>query len=184
MIPNCILQISEASTIGSLHDDWWGPWHPDTSVDAHDQVHGGHAQGRSGRTGRWEGGETGRHQGHHTQSRPPFCGLGPEWGRLRWLQGRPCSESKDELELLKFDMLYLEKKEEIWLSPMTKAPIPTEMSKGQRDNTKTSPKSSITQRLWTDSGQSVGVSTVTQLVWLNGLRAQLCHSPQQPIGTR
>ena len=28
-----------------------------------------------------------------------------------------------------------EKKEEIWLSPMTKAPTPTEMSKGQSDNT-------------------------------------------------
>ena len=31
--------------------------------------------------------------------------------------------------------LWQEKKEEIWLSPMTKAPTPTEMSKGQSDNT-------------------------------------------------
>ena len=31
------------------------------------------------------------------------------------------------------------KKEEIWLSPMTKAPTPTEKSKKQRDNTKTPP---------------------------------------------
>ena len=37
------------------------------------------------------------------------------------------------------------KKEEIWLSPMKKALIPTEMSNGQSDNTKTPPKSSITQ---------------------------------------
>ena len=29
---------------------------------------------------------------------------------------------------------FYEKKEEIWLSPMTKAPTPTEMSKGQSDN--------------------------------------------------
>ena len=29
-----------------------------------------------------------------------------------------------------------EKKEEIWLSPMTKAPTPTEMSKGQSDKHK------------------------------------------------
>ena len=29
---------------------------------------------------------------------------------------------------------YEDKKEEIWPSPMTKAPIPTEMSKGQSDN--------------------------------------------------
>ena len=56
-----------------------------------------------------------------------------------------------------------EKIEAIWISPTTKAPIPTEMSKGQRDNTNTSPKSSITQRLWTDLGRSVGVITVTQL---------------------
>ena len=30
-------------------------------------------------------------------------------------------------------------KEEIWLSPMTKAPTPTEKVKKQRDNTKTPP---------------------------------------------
>ena len=39
-----------------------------------------------------------------------------------------------------------EKKEEIWLSPMTKAPTPTEMSKGQSDNTNNATKSSITHR--------------------------------------
>ena len=31
-------------------------------------------------------------------------------------------------------MFYEKKKEEIWLSPMTKAHTPTEMSKGQSDN--------------------------------------------------
>ena len=36
-----------------------------------------------------------------------------------------------------------EKKEEIWLSPMTKAPTPTEKFKKWRDNTKTPPKTSI-----------------------------------------
>ena len=36
--------------------------------------------------------------------------------------------------------LYEEKKEEIWLSPMTKAPTPTEMSKGQSDNTNNATK--------------------------------------------
>ena len=34
----------------------------------------------------------------------------------------------------------VEKKEEIWLSPMTKAPTPTEMSKGQSDNTNNATK--------------------------------------------
>ena len=33
-----------------------------------------------------------------------------------------------------------EKKEEIWLSPVTKTPTPTEQSKKQRDNIKTPPK--------------------------------------------
>ena len=49
---------------------------------------------------------------------------------------------------------------------MTKAPTPTEKSKKQRDNTKTPPKTSITQRLRTDLGWSGGVTIATQLVWL------------------
>ena len=50
---------------------------------------------------------------------------------------------------------------------MTKAPTPTEMSKGQSDNTNNATKkSSIKQR-------SVGVTKATQLVWLTGLRAHL-----------
>ena len=36
--------------------------------------------------------------------------------------------------------LYKEKKEEIWLSPMTKAHTPTEMSKGQSDQTNNATK--------------------------------------------
>ena len=60
-----------------------------------------------------------------------------------------------------------EKKKEIWLSPMTKAPTPTEKSKRQRDNTKKPPNTSITQRLRTDIGRSVGVTKATKLLWLN-----------------
>ena len=59
-----------------------------------------------------------------------------------------------------------EKTEEIGLSPMTKAPIPTEKTK-ELDNTKKPPKTSITQRLRTDLGRWVGVRTVIPLVWLN-----------------
>ena len=51
---------------------------------------------------------------------------------------------------------------------MTKAPTPTEMSKGQSDNTNNATKSSIKQRLRTDLGRSVGVTKATQLVWLTG----------------
>ena len=60
-----------------------------------------------------------------------------------------------------------EKKEEIWLTPMTKTPTPTEKFKKQRDNIKTPPKTLITQRLRTDLGRSVGVTAVTLLVCLN-----------------
>ena len=41
---------------------------------------------------------------------------------------------------------------------MTKAPTPTEMSKGQIENTNNAKKSSIKQRLRTDLGRSVGWS--------------------------
>ena len=50
---------------------------------------------------------------------------------------------------------------------MTKAPTQKEKSKKQRDNTKTQPTTSITQRFWTDLGRLVGVTIATQLVWLN-----------------
>ena len=47
-------------------------------------------------------------------------------------------------------------KEEIWLSSMTKAPLQTEMSKKQNDNTKSPPKkfdyTEIADRLSTVSG--------------------------------
>ena len=56
---------------------------------------------------------------------------------------------------------------------MTKVPTPTELSKGQSDNINNATKSSIKQRLRTDLGRSVGVTTATQLVWLTGLRANL-----------
>ena len=51
---------------------------------------------------------------------------------------------------------------------MTKTPLPTENSKtkGQHKNA-TGANTSITQRLQTDLGRSVGVTTATQLVWLN-----------------
>ena len=45
--------------------------------------------------------------------------------------------------LLEMDNSLEEKKEEIWVSPMTKALTSTEKSQKQRDNTKTPPKISI-----------------------------------------
>ena len=52
---------------------------------------------------------------------------------------------------------------------MRKTTILTETSKKQRDNTKTPQQTSITQRLGTDLGWSVGVTTAIQLMWLNRL---------------
>ena len=76
------------------------------------------------------------------------------------------------------------KKEEIWPSPMTKAPTPTEMSKGQSDNTNNATKSSIKQQLRTDLGRSVGVTTATKLVWLTWFTCPPSHSPQQPCNRK
>ena len=50
--------------------------------------------------------------------------------------------------------LYLRKKEEIWLSPMTKETTLTEKSKKQRDNTKTPPKPSMWLNRFTGSQPS------------------------------
>ena len=59
-----------------------------------------------------------------------------------------------------------EKKKQIWLSPITKTPIPTENSENNGQH-KTPPKTSITQPLRTDFWRSVGITTDIQLVWLN-----------------
>ena len=68
---------------------------------------------------------------------------------------------------------------------MTKAPYTSRKSQKGKVITQTTPqKSSITQRLRTDLGRSVGVTTATQLVWLSGLRAQPSHSPQQPCNQK
>ena len=79
---------------------------------------------------------------------------------------------------------FYEKREEIWLSLMTKTPTSSEMSKGKVTTQTTPHKSSITQRLRTDLGRSVGVTTATQLVWLTGLWAQHSHSLQQPCNQK
>ena len=49
-----------------------------------------------------------------------------------------------------------------------KSPYINRNVKGQRDNTKTSPKNSIKLRLRTDLGRSVGVTIVPKLVWFTG----------------
>ena len=63
--------------------------------------------------------------------------------------------------------LYKEKKEQIWLNPMTKPLSPQKTPKKQCDNTQTPPKTSITQRLVTDFRRSGGVLTAIKLVLLN-----------------
>ena len=85
------------------------------------------------------------------------------------LQRRPKCPSQSEVKVAIFveGLVLKEKKEEIWLSPVTKTPTPTEQSKKQRYNIKTPPKTLITQLLQTNLGRSVGVTAVTQLVWLN-----------------
>ena len=76
-------------------------------------------------------------------------------------------------------MMYRENKEDIWLSPMTKAPTPTENVKKANDNTNNATKSSITQRLRTDLGRSVGVTT--KLVWLTCFRGPTFPLPATAV---
>ena len=58
------------------------------------------------------------------------------------------------------------------------------IQKKQRDNTKTPPKTSITQRLRTDLGRLVLVTT-TQLVWLNRFTgSQPSHLLQKPCNQK
>ena len=77
-----------------------------------------------------------------------------------------------------------EKKEGIWLSPMSKAPTPAEMSRGQSDNTNNDTKkfdyTAVADRLRTVSLSNYG----PQLVWLTGLPAQHSHFPQQPCNQK
>ena len=57
----------------------------------------------------------------------------------------------------------------IWQKPLHQQ----KCQKGKVTTQTTPQKSSIKQRLRTDLGRSVGVTTATQLVWLTGLRAHL-----------
>ena len=57
----------------------------------------------------------------------------------------------------------------LWQKPLHQQ----QCQKGKVTTQTTPQKSSITQRLRTDFGRSVGVTTATQLVWLTGLRAHL-----------
>ena len=65
---------------------------------------------------------------------------------------------------------------------MTQPPIQMENSKGQSDNTITPQKCSLKRRLQTDLGPSVGVTIITQLVWLTGhLANPLTHCNSRVI---
>ena len=80
---------------------------------------------------------------------------------------------------LPYTIILEEKKEEIWLSAMTKAPTPTEMSKGQSDNTDNATKkfdyTAVAERLRTVSWSIYDHPTG---VVYRFYRAHL-HSPQQ-----
>ena len=59
-------------------------------------------------------------------------------------------------------LILKERKEEIWLSPMTETPTATEKSNKQRYNTKTPPKTSFAQPLlrtvsWSNDNHPTGV---------------------------
>ena len=76
--------------------------------------------------------------------------------------------------------IYKQRKRKRSDSVLWQKPIHQQKCQKGKVTTKTTPqKSSITQRLRTDLGRSVGVTTATQLVWLTGLRAHIptnCNS--------
>ena len=63
----------------------------------------------------------------------------------------------------------------LWQTPLYKQ----NCQKGKVTTQTTPQKISITQRMRNDLGRSVEVNTVTQPLWLTGLRTQPSHSPQQ-----
>ena len=76
------------------------------------------------------------------------------------------------LLLIKYRLLMRKRKRSdsvLWQKPLHQQ----KCQKGKVTTQTTSQKCSIKQRLRTDLGRSVGVTTATQLVWLTGLRAHL-----------
>ena len=84
--------------------------------------------------------------------------------------------------------VFKDKKEEIWPSHMTKALHQHKYQKGTKkakwQHKQRHKKSLIKQQLRTDLGRSVGVTTVTQLVWLTWFTGPPSHSPQQPCNQK
>ena len=103
----------------------------------------------------------------HTWFRPPFLDLLLLQLLRLYSSSLPCLYCPFCLgrPLVLSRFCFQKKKEEIWLSSITKTPTPTEISKGQSDDANNATKSSITQRLRTDLGRSVGVTTAAKLVF-------------------
>ena len=66
-----------------------------------------------------------------------------------------------------FSCCVIRRKRKISDSVLWQKPLHPQKNKKQRDNKKNATKPSITQRLRTDLGRSVEVTTTTRLVWLN-----------------
>ena len=64
---------------------------------------------------------------------------------------------------------------------MTRSNTPTENSKKQSDNTKTTLKNFDYTTIGTNLGPSVDVLTATQLVWLNRFSGSLSSNGQQKL---
>ena len=81
------------------------------------------------------------------------------------------ADRKNKMAALASDWLRKRKRSDsvLWQKPLHQQ----KCQKGKVTTQTTPQKSSIKQRLRTDLGRSVGVTTATQLVWLTGLRAHL-----------
>ena len=85
-------------------------------------------------------------------------------------------KSHGKVGVLKYNIfcLLIHRKRKRSDSVLWQKPLHQQKCQKGKVTTQTTPqKSSIKQRLRTDLGRSVGVTTATQLVWLTGLRAHL-----------
>ena len=96
-----------------------------------------------------------------------------DWGRPVWVT-TGCVIQLVWLTSLQDPHLPTRRKRKRSDSVLWQKPLHQQKCQKGKVTTQTTPqKSSITQRLRTDLGRSVGVTTATQLVWLTGLRAYL-----------
>ena len=110
---------------------------------------------------------------HYTRVMPLWNSLEPVWDMYYFSNFLGIAATVQQSKNYKNERLFVRKRKRsdsvLWQKPLHQQ----KCQKGKVTTQTTPQKSSIKQRLRTDLGRSVGVTTATQLVWLTGLRAHL-----------